>query len=79
MWHQWRRGNLEKADPYAVPKAMGIYQEIPSTSSLTVEKIVQRIDAHRARMQAKIDKKMKAEREYYNSRYGYGTEGAPAS
>jgi ethanolamine-phosphate cytidylyltransferase len=68
----------EKSDPYAVPKAMGIYKEIPSTSSLTVEKIVERIDAHRARMQAKIDKKMKAEREYYNSRYGY-TEGAAAS
>jgi ethanolamine-phosphate cytidylyltransferase len=32
-----------KLDPYAVPKRMGIYKEIPSSSNLSVMEIIDRI------------------------------------
>eukprot|EP01062_Namystynia_karyoxenos_P056291 TRINITY_DN47255_c0_g1_i1.p1 TRINITY_DN47255_c0_g1~~TRINITY_DN47255_c0_g1_i1.p1 ORF type:complete len:588 (+),score=183.33 TRINITY_DN47255_c0_g1_i1:140-1765(+) len=61
---------------YNVPREMGIYKEIPSISRLTVLEIVRRIHAQRDKFEAKFEKKMKAEREYYADRYG--TQGAPA-
>ena len=39
---------IESEDPYAVPKRLGIYEEIPSTNKLNAEEIVARIVEHRA-------------------------------
>ena len=61
-------------DPYAVAKSMGIFRTIPSTVDLTVDAIVMRIQANHERMKAKVEKKMKAEQEYYADRYGFATE-----
>ena len=63
-------------DPYAVPKQMGLFRELPSPSSLTVDSIVQRIRANHERMAAKVERKMAAEKEYYENRYGFATETA---
>eukprot|EP01065_Artemidia_motanka_P000314 TRINITY_DN10132_c0_g1_i1.p1 TRINITY_DN10132_c0_g1~~TRINITY_DN10132_c0_g1_i1.p1 ORF type:complete len:518 (+),score=173.00 TRINITY_DN10132_c0_g1_i1:85-1554(+) len=59
----------EEAD-HAIAKEMGIYREIHSESKLTVDEIVRRIHDQRPRFEAKFEKKMKAEREYYGNRYG---------
>jgi len=59
------------ADPYEVPKAMGIFRTLPSSSDLTVDVLVSRIQANHERMTAKIEKKRKSESEYYASRYGF--------
>jgi cytidyltransferase-like protein len=61
-------------DSYAVPKAMGIYQELASEHELTVETIVGRLQANQERLRAKVEKKMKAENEYYKDRYGFSEE-----
>lgn len=58
-------------DPYAVPKAMGIFRRLPSTNQLTVDAIVGRIQANHERVQAKIERKMKSEAAYYEARYGF--------
>ena len=50
---------------------MGIFTPIPSSTSLTVDSIVSRIRANHEKMAAKVEKKMKAEREYYEARYGF--------
>ena len=60
-------------DPYAVPKQMGIFKELPSPSPLTVDNIVQRIRANHDRMAAKVERKMAAEKAYYENRYGFAT------
>lgn len=67
----------EDRDPYEVPKALGIFKELESTVPLTVDSIVGRIQQNASRMKAKVTKKMAAEREYYDTRYGFATE--PAS
>jgi len=60
------------ADPFEVPKAMGIYHTVKSTrQDLTVDSIVTRIQANHEKMRAKVEKKMKSEREYYTQRYGF--------
>jgi ethanolamine-phosphate cytidylyltransferase len=58
-------------DPYEVPKAMGIFHELPSTMDLTVESILSRLHANRARLEKKVAKKQQDEKEYYDNRYGF--------
>ena len=58
-------------DPYAVPKAMGIYKALPSAVDLTVETIVSRIQANHDKVRAKIERKKQSEQEYYEHRYGF--------
>ena len=62
-------------DPYEVPKALGVYVELPSRFPLTVDTIVERINANHERLAAKVQKKMVAEGDYYANRYGFGEEG----
>ena len=59
-------------DPYEVPKALGVYVELPSRFPLTVDTIVERINANHERLAAKVQKKMVAEGDYYANRYGFG-------
>ena len=59
-------------DPYEVPKALGVYVELPSRFPLTVDTIVERINANHERLAAKVQKKMVAEGSYYANRYGFG-------
>ena len=61
-------------DPYEVPKALGVYVELPSRFPLTVDTIVERINANHERLAAKVQKKMAAEGDYYANRYGFGQE-----
>ena len=58
-------------DPYAVPKALGIFEEVASRFPLTVDTIVERINANHERLAAKVQKKMVAEGDYYANRYGF--------
>mmetsp|Transcript_11978 Transcript_11978/g.13935 ORF Transcript_11978/g.13935 Transcript_11978/m.13935 type:complete len:157 (+) Transcript_11978:1712-2182(+) len=62
--------NREK-DPYQVAKDLGIFQNIKSESNVTVGSIVQRVVDNESVFKKKVEKKMRAEREYYSSRYGY--------
>ena len=61
-------------DPYEVPKSLGIFRAIPSMVPLTVDAIVGRIQANHERMAAKVERKMTAEKEYYDNRYGFAQE-----
>ena len=63
-------------DPYEVPKQLGIFTSLPSSTSLTVDAIVERIQANHEKMAAKVERKMVSEREYYEHRYGFATEAA---
>jgi len=63
----------EGRDPYAIPKQMGIFKQLPSSLPLTVDSIVGRIRANHDKMAAKVEKKMKAEQQYYETRYGFDT------
>ena len=58
-------------DPYEVPKALGVYVELPSRFPLTVDTIVDRINANHERLTTKVQKKMAAESDYYSNRYGF--------
>ena len=65
-------------DPYAVPKQLGLFVELPSKSGLTVDTIVARIRANHERMAAKVERKMAVEKQYYENRYGFATAPEPA-
>ena len=62
-------------DRNAVPKRLGKFLEIPSSSTLSVEMIVNRIGANEERFRGRFLKKMAAEKEYYEARYGTGAAG----
>jgi ethanolamine-phosphate cytidylyltransferase len=49
---------------------MGIFTIIESPSDFNIRHILQRIQANQNQFQAKFVRKMKAENEYYNNRYG---------
>ena len=67
-------------DPYAVPKAMGIFQKIDSVHPLTVDAIMTRINDNHQRYANKIAKKRVSEQSYYDARYdGYGKDGKEAA
>jgi len=61
-------------DPYAVPKQLGVFTQLKSRSPLTVDAIVHRIRANHENMAVKVERKMAAERQYYENRYGFATE-----
>mmetsp|Transcript_3714 Transcript_3714/g.7711 ORF Transcript_3714/g.7711 Transcript_3714/m.7711 type:complete len:453 (+) Transcript_3714:34-1392(+) len=65
-------------DPYHVPKQMGIFCEVESKLSLTIDVIVERIQRNHERISAKVERKMVGEREYYANRYGLGPEAVKA-
>jgi len=62
------------ADPYEVPKKLGIFTTIPSRNTLNVYTIMQRIQDNHERVAAKVQRKMVGEHEYYAARYGLDSE-----
>ncbi|KAF6001111.1 hypothetical protein F1559_003061 [Cyanidiococcus yangmingshanensis] len=52
-------------DPYEVPKRLGIFREIPSSSDLSVPKIIERIVRNRERYLERQQRKSKQEASYY--------------
>eukprot|EP00741_Cyanophora_paradoxa_P021693 tig00000241_g20939.t1 len=51
-------------DPYAVPKRLGIYKEVSSTSELSAAEIVRRVIANRQRYEKKYKSKSAKENQY---------------
>ena len=60
--------SLNAEDPYAVPKKLGIYQEILSEFDLTNDVLVQRLIEHRENYIKKYQNKAKKEEDYYNQK-----------
>lgn len=56
---------------YKIAKELGIFKQLESPSSLDVKDIVARINANRERFEAKFEKKMATEQEYYQERYAH--------
>jgi len=68
------------SDPYEVPKAMGIFQRLPSQRELTVDVVFSRVQDNHERLAKKVDRKMSIEKNYYSTRYGFdSTDTPPAS
>ena len=67
----------DAGDPYQVAKSAGIFTTIPSRNTLSVDNIVERLQANQERMEAKVKRKMAAEKEYYENRYGFATDSEP--
>lgn len=65
------RDKYVKIDRYAVPKAAGIFTEIPSTSDLSVHVILDRVIANREAFIRRNVKKMAAETEYLTKHKQY--------
>jgi ethanolamine-phosphate cytidylyltransferase len=63
------QGRLAEPPPHAVPKQMGIFQEVPVKSTLTVDTVVQRILEQEETHRTRYKRKSRAEAEYYSSRY----------
>jgi ethanolamine-phosphate cytidylyltransferase len=55
-------------DPYNVPKKMGIYQKILSTTELTNDVLINRLIERRERYVKKYENKSKKEEEYYKNK-----------
>ena len=59
---------------------MGVLKEIPSPSEFKLTDITKRIQAKQEEFQAKIERKKKAEREWFDNKYqpvnGNGSNGA---
>lgn len=65
---------VETSSAYKIPKELGILQTINSESDLSVQEIINRILTNEEVFASKVDKKMKAEGEYYSKRYGFEIE-----
>lgn len=61
-----------EGDRYRHPREAGILTVIESPSDFNLGSIVKRIQKNQSVFQAKFDRKMKAENEYYNERYRSG-------
>lgn len=61
-------------DPYQVPKAMGMYKEIGSASTLTVKTIVDRIVRNREAYTKRNEKKVEKEKDYLTNYKTYVAE-----
>jgi ethanolamine-phosphate cytidylyltransferase len=59
---------LSAVDPYEVPKKLGIYKQVESSSELTNEVLVNRLIARRENYMKKYLNKSKKETEYYQSK-----------
>ena len=57
---------------YHYPKEMGILTQIPSPSEFKLMDIINRIQAKQQEFQAKIERKKKAEREWFDNKYQPG-------
>ena len=59
-------------DRYRYPKEMGICTAIESPSEFKLNNILSRISKKQAELQSKIDRKQKAEREWFDNKYQNG-------
>jgi len=66
--------NDQEEDPYLLPRALGIYQEVPSESELETQHIIQRIIENRLKVLNKYQKSSKKEQNYYESSKTYVEE-----
>ncbi|CAG9335455.1 unnamed protein product [Blepharisma stoltei] len=66
--------NDQEEDPYLLPKALGIYQEVQSESELETQHIIQRIIENRLKVLNKYQKSSKKEQNYYESSKTYVEE-----
>lgn len=57
-------GGAQMGDAYAIPKSMGIYREIDSTSSLTTEDVVRRLIKNRQEYEQRNAKRAPKEEKY---------------
>jgi len=64
------KSNKEHDEYYKGAITKGIFKLIPSPSKLTVTDIVERVVLNKKKLQAKIDKKMKAETDFYKEKHG---------
>mmetsp|Transcript_6716 Transcript_6716/g.14085 ORF Transcript_6716/g.14085 Transcript_6716/m.14085 type:complete len:544 (+) Transcript_6716:52-1683(+) len=62
-------GETSLGDRYRYPKEMGILASIKSPSTFTLGNIVSRIQKKQTELQAKIERKKKAEREWFDNKY----------
>jgi len=65
-----RNGNDMFSDRYQYPREAGIFTVIESPSDFGLGGIVRRIRKNQEVFQAKFDRKMKAEDDYYKNKYG---------
>jgi glycerol-3-phosphate cytidylyltransferase-like family protein len=64
--------SLREDDRYRYPREMGIFRTVNSPSDFKLENIVSRIQKKHAELQRKIDRKKKAEREWFENKYQNG-------
>ncbi|CAJ1453417.1 unnamed protein product [Effrenium voratum] len=60
----------EADDPHAVPKAMGIHQELQSEEPLSLEVITERLSTRRAEVQTRQRSKASQEEQWYRNKHG---------
>lgn len=64
--------SLREDDRYRYPREMGIFRTVNSPSDFKLENIVSRIQNKHAELQRKVDRKKKAEREWFDNKYQNG-------
>lgn len=65
-------GDVGFDDRYRYPREMGIFRTVNSPSDFKLENIVSRIQNKHAELQRKVDRKKKAEREWFDNKYQNG-------
>uniref|UniRef100_A0A7S3R010 ethanolamine-phosphate cytidylyltransferase n=1 Tax=Dunaliella tertiolecta TaxID=3047 RepID=A0A7S3R010_DUNTE len=68
------RAPVTKEERYAVPRALGVYCELPSPTDLSARNIIQRIVSKRQAFEARNEKKTKSEATYYQAKKEYVQE-----
>jgi len=63
-------------DRYRFPKEMGIFTTIQSPSEFKLHNILSRIQKKQAEFQKKIERKKRAEREWFDNKYQNGDKNA---
>lgn len=73
---RWRKGSvdIDDSDPYEVPKALGLYTEILSPSSLDTNDIISRIVENRMRFFSKYERTSAREEKYLKEIKGFVQE-----
>eukprot|EP00922_Rhytidocystis_sp_ex-Travisia-forbesii_P016846 GHVS01025150.1.p1 GENE.GHVS01025150.1~~GHVS01025150.1.p1 ORF type:complete len:358 (+),score=65.04 GHVS01025150.1:33-1106(+) len=63
-WCGDETGTTKSEDPYDVPKRLGIYREVESSSTVTTREIIQRIQQNRPVVATRVEARMPNERAY---------------
>lgn len=62
----------QQGDRYAHAKHAGVFTRLPRPGTFRLEKIVERIHKNQQSYQAKFERKMKAETQFYQAKYSGG-------